>query len=217
MELVYRPLAATIKAAVRVMGWRILVAGGDVIPHSGAAVIACNHVSYLDPVMLGLATDRRGRLPRFLAKRELFAMPVFGAMLREMRHVPVDRRGAAAQSLPEGVARLREGHLVAVFPEATIRTEFDPANGKTGAARLAVEAGVPLIPMGVWGGQAIATKGEKIQLRRRVPLAIHVGEPLWPAPGEDAQALTWRLMVRIGELAKSAREAVEGRTGSATP
>lgn len=209
MELIYRPLAETVKMTVRAMGWRVLIANGEVVPRSGAAVIACNHVSYLDPVMLGLATERQGRLPRFLAKRELFGVPVFGAMLRQMRHVPVDRRGAAAQSLPEGVRRLRDGHVVAVFPEATIRPEFDPANGKTGAARLAMQAEAPLIPMGLWGGQAIASKGEKVHLRRGVPLAIHLGEPLWPDGGEDPHAFTWRMMVRIGELAKDARAAAE--------
>lgn len=213
MDLIYRPLAEVIKASVRLMGWRVLVHNVEAVPLSGAAVIACNHVSYLDPVMLGLATERRGRLPRFLAKRELFSVPVFGAMLRQMRHVPVDRRGAAAESLPEGVARLREGHLVAVFPEATIRTVFDPANGKTGAARLATQAGVPVVPMGVWGGHAVATKGERIRVRRRVALAVHLGEPMTPAQGEDPQAFTWRVMECIGELAAQARAAAEAHAG----
>lgn len=209
MEPVYRPLAETIKTAVRLMGWRVAIDNAEAIPAQGPAVLACNHVSYLDPVMVGLATDRRGRLPRFLAKRELFTVPVFGGMLRQMRHVPVDRRGSAAQSLPEGVTRLREGDLVVVFPEATIRSVFDPANGKTGAARLAIEAGVPLIPVGLWGGQAIATKGDKIHPRRGLPLAVHVGEPLWPVGSQDAQALTLRLMTRIGELAEAARATAE--------
>lgn len=211
MDVIYRPLAEVIKTSVRLMGWRVLVHNEEVVPLAGPAVVACNHVSYLDPVMLGLATERRGRLPRFLAKRELFSVPVFGWMLRQMRHVPVDRRGPAAQSLPEGVARLREGHLVAVFPEATIRTVFDPVNGKTGAARLAMQADVPLIPMGVWGGQAIATKGEPVHPRRRVPLAIYLGQPMAAAPDEDPQAFTWRVMECIGRLAEQARAEVEAR------
>lgn len=211
MELVYRPLAETIKTAVRLMGWQVIVENAEAIPAEGPAVLACNHVSYLDPVMVGLAADRRGRLPRFLAKRELFTVPVFGGMLRQMRHVPVDRRGSAAHSLPEGVTRLRQGDVVVVFPEATIRPLFDPANGKTGAARLAIEAGVPLIPVGLWGGQAIATKGDKIHARRGLPLVVRVGEPLWPVGNQDAQALTRRLMTRIGELAEAARATGEAQ------
>lgn len=209
MELVYGPLAETVKAAVRVMGWRLVVDNGEVVPREGPAVLACNHVSYLDPIMVGLATERRGRLPRFMAKRELFGVPVFGALLRQMRHVPVDRRGAAARSIPDAVTRLAEGHVLVIFPEATIRPAFDPANGKSGAARLAMDAGVPLIPVGLWGGQALATKGDKIHARRGVTLAVFLGEPLWPQDGEDAKALTWRLMSRIGELADAARAAVE--------
>lgn len=209
MELVYRPLAQTVKATVRVMGWRLVVDNGDVLPRHGPAVLACNHVSYLDPVMVGLATERHGRLPRFMAKRELFGVPVFGAMIRQMRHVPVDRRGAAARSLPEAVERLAEGELLAVFPEATIPEVFDPANAKSGAARLAMDAGVPLIPVGLWGGQALATKGDKIHLRRGVTLAVFLGEPMSPRDGEDAKALTRRLMTRIGELADAARVAVD--------
>lgn len=205
MEPIYRPLAVVVKATVRVMGWRLLVDNPAGIPTGGAALLACNHVSYLDPIMLGLAVERRGRLPRYMAKRELFEVPVFGAMLRQMRHVPVDRQGEAARALDEGVERLRQGHLLGVFPEATIRPAFDPANGKTGAARLALATGAPLIPVGLWGGQAIATKGDAIHPRRGLPLAVHVGEPVEPHVGEDAAALTWRLMERIGELADAAR------------
>jgi 1-acyl-sn-glycerol-3-phosphate acyltransferase len=210
MEPIYRPLAGVVKATVRAMGWRLLVDNAEGIPSRGAGLLACNHVSYLDPIMLGLAVERQGRLPRFLAKRELFEVPVFGAMLRQMRHVPVDRVGDAARALDAGVERLREGHLLCVFPEATIRPSFDPANGKTGAARLALATGASLIPVGVWGGQAIATKGDVIHARRGLPLAVHVGEPLEPYVGEDAAALTWRLMERMGELAQKARAAVEG-------
>jgi 1-acyl-sn-glycerol-3-phosphate acyltransferase len=205
MEPIYRPLAVVVKATVRVMGWRLLVDNAEGIPADGAALLACNHISYLDPIMLGLAVEQRGRLPRFMAKRELFEVPVFGAMLRQMRHVPVDRTGAAALALDEGVRRLEQGYLLGVFPEATIRATFDPANGKTGAARLALASGAPLIPVGLWGGQAIATKGDAIHAQRRLPLAVHVGEPIEPYIGEDASGLTWRLMERIGELAVAAR------------
>lgn len=213
MEAVYGPLAVAVKATVRVMGWRVLVDNEAAIPAAGPAVVASNHVSYLDPVMLGLATDRRGRLPRFLAKRELFERPVFGAMLRQMRHVPVDRRGAAGLAIDEGVERLRQGFLVAVFPESTIRPVFDPANAKTGAARLAIAAAVPIVPVGLWGGQVIATKGEPLRLRRGVPLAMHVGEQLVPDEGEDPRALTLRLMRRIGELTAAARAHTESTRG----
>lgn len=213
MEPIYRPLAVVVKTAVRVMRWRVLIDHNDGIPAEGPAILACNHVSYLDPIMLGLAVERRGRLPRYMAKRELFEVPVFGAMLRQMRHVPVDRRGDAARSLDAAVERLREGYVLGVFPEATIRPVFDPANGKTGAARLALATGAPLIPVGLWGGQAIATKGDSLHPRPGLPLAVHVGEPVDSFVGEDATALTWRLMEQIGVLADQARSRIAAASG----
>jgi 1-acyl-sn-glycerol-3-phosphate acyltransferase len=214
MEPVYRPIAVTAKSLLRLMGWRLLVTNGDVVPREGAAVVACNHVSYLDPIMLGLALERHGRLPRFLAKRELFQTRVLGPMLRQMRHVPVDRRGVPGVSLPAAVERLRQGDIVAVFPESTIHVRVDPASGKTGAARLATEAGVPLLPVGLWGGQAIASKGEPLRASRGAPLSVHFGEPLTAEPDEDPRALTWRLMLRIGELADAAEREVAGARGA---
>lgn len=209
MEPIYRPVAGLVKATVMVMGWRVLVTGKEHVPETGPAVVACNHVSYLDPIMVGLATEQRGRLPRFLAKRELFEIPVFGWVLRQMKQVPVDRKGAASVAYRDGIERLRQGYLLAVFPEATIRPEFDPANGKSGAARLALTSGVPLIPMAVWGGQAVATKGERVRGGRKAPLAMHIGAPVVPEPDEGPHDLTWRLMLRIGELAKAAQAEVE--------
>lgn len=209
MEVIYRPLAVGVKTVVRVMGWRVLVDNIEGIPRHGPVVVACNHVSYLDPIMVGLAVEKRGRLPRFMAKRELFTIPVFGAALRQMQHVPVDRQGAAAAAFPEGIARLQQGHLLALFPEATIRPQFDPANGKTGAARLAIESGAPLLPVGLWGGQAISTKGDKVRLRRRLPLGVSVGALMSAQEDEDAAQLTRRLMEQIGQLADHARAATE--------
>jgi 1-acyl-sn-glycerol-3-phosphate acyltransferase len=205
MEPIYRPIALVLKALIKVMGWRFLITGQSRIPAAGPAVLACNHISYVDPVMIGLAADRQGRLIRFLAKIELFEMPIWGRMMRQMRHIPVDRHGAGGGSAFEhAVDRLRSGHLVGVWPEATISTSFVPAEGKTGAARMAMAAGVPLIPVALWGGQRIHTKNRPRTMRRGVVLAVRVGEPVAYDPDEDPRAVTDRLMAAISELVSQA-------------
>jgi 1-acyl-sn-glycerol-3-phosphate acyltransferase len=205
MEPIYRPIALLLKAIVRVMGWRLLLSGQDRIPPSGPAVLACNHISYIDPVMIGLAADRQGRLIRFLAKIELFEIPIWGRMMRQMRHIAVDRHGAGGgTAFEQAVDRLRSGYLVGVWPEATISTSFVPAEGKTGAARMAMAAGVPLVPVGLWGGQRIHTKNRPRTMRRGVALAVRVGAPVAYEPDEDPGVVTDRLMAAIAELVEQA-------------
>lgn len=200
MGPVYRAVAAIVKGVLSLMRWRLSVAGASRIPADGAAVLACNHVSYLDPVMLGCAADRRGRAVRFLAKEELFSKPGFGWLLRTVRQIPVDRYGHPEHVLGPAVSALREGHLVGMFPESTISVSFVPGNGKTGAARIAMDAGVPLVPVALWGGQRISTKNRRLNLQRGVALTVRVGEPVPYEEDEDPKVVTKRLMAALSEL-----------------
>lgn len=184
----------------RLLGFRFDVRGVDNIPSTGAAVLAANHVSYLDFMFVGLAAHRRGRrLVRFLAKRAVFAHPVGGPLMRGMRHIPVDR-SAGADAYAAAVDALRRGELVGVFPEQTIARSFVPRPMKTGAARMAIEAGVPIIPVAVWGGQRVWTTGRRPKPHPRVPISVWVGEPLHAQPDESAADLTARLQTRLREL-----------------
>ena len=124
--------------------------------------------------------------------------------MRAMQHIPVDRKaGTAAFDL--AVRALKDGEVVGVFPEATISTSFTVKDLKAGAARMAVQAGVPIIPAAVWGGQRIATKGHKVVLRRGVPVTVILGEPIVAEPGEKAQSLLRRTRAAMEALLDEAQ------------
>ncbi|MDQ4085504.1 MAG: 1-acyl-sn-glycerol-3-phosphate acyltransferase [Actinomycetota bacterium] len=184
----------------RALDLRIDVNGAERIPRAGGAVLASNHVSYLDFIFCGLAGVERGRLTRFMAKQEVFANPVAGPLMRGMHHIPVDR-AAGAGSFRRAADALRAGELVGVFPEATISRSFTVKEVKTGAVRLAQQSGTPLIPVALWGGQRLFTKDLPRDLRTRGrPLSIAVGEPMAAPPDEHPGRLTDALRERMQEL-----------------
>jgi 1-acyl-sn-glycerol-3-phosphate acyltransferase len=177
-ELVYPPVVAAAKGMFRVLDMRISIEGDEHVPRTGGAVLASNHVSYLDFIFCGLGAQASKRLVRFMAKHEVFANRVAGPLMRGMRHIPVDR-GSGAGSYQAAVQALRDGEIVGVFPEATISRSFTVKDLKTGAGRMAAEAGVPMVPMVVWGTQRLWTKGRPRQLtRRHTPISIVIGEPM---------------------------------------
>ena len=150
-------VAVLVKSQHRLLGRSLSVTGLEHLPLDGAVILACNHVSFADPLILGMAVERRGRAIRYLAKRELFDHPLLRPILTSTKQIPVDRRGDAAASLVEAERALREGAVVAIFPEATIpRAGQPPKEPKTGAARLAMATGALLIPVATWGGQQVS-------------------------------------------------------------
>ncbi|HUH06807.1 MAG TPA: lysophospholipid acyltransferase family protein [Egibacteraceae bacterium] len=204
MDLVYQPVVRIIIGAHRAMGWRVAISGAEHIPRAGSAVIASNHVGYLDFTFLGYGPRERGRLIRFLAKSEVFRHPIAGPLMRGMRHIPVDRSGRAQEAMAASLDALRRGEVIGLFPEGTISRSFVPAAARSGAARLAMQAGAPLVPAAVWGSQRLLTKGRPRNLQRGVAISVRYGEPVAYAPGEDAAEVTARLMDRIGELVDAA-------------
>jgi 1-acyl-sn-glycerol-3-phosphate acyltransferase len=152
------------------------------IPTSGGAVIAINHTGYLDFMLAGLPTYQQGlgRKVRFMAKQEVFDHKITGPIMRSLRHIPVDRASGSA-SYEAAVRNLKDGEFVGVYPEATISRSFEIKEFKSGAARMAVEAGVPIIPHVVWGAQRVWTKDHPKKLwRPKVPIVIIVGEAIEP-------------------------------------
>ncbi|UMP02605.1 1-acyl-sn-glycerol-3-phosphate acyltransferase [Amycolatopsis sp. EV170708-02-1] len=199
-ELVYPPVIMAAKLMFRVLDNRIRVEGTEHIPSSGGAVIACNHVSYLDFIFCGLGAQPAKRLVRFMAKKEIFSNRIAGPLMRGMHHISVDR-GAGLASYREAVERLKAGEVVGVFPEATISRSFTVKDIKSGAVRMAAEAGVPVVPMALWGTQRLWTKGRPKDLtKRHVPISILVGEPMHPKADEDAEVLSKDLRVRMSAL-----------------
>jgi 1-acyl-sn-glycerol-3-phosphate acyltransferase len=139
-----------------------------------------------------------------MAKAAVFHHWFSGPFMRAMQHIPVDRKAGAA-AFESAVRALKDGEVVGVFPEATISTSFTVKDLKAGVARMAVDAGVPVVPAAVWGGQRIATKGHKVQWRRGVPVTVILGEPLMPEPGEKPQALLRRTRAAMEALLDEAQ------------
>jgi 1-acyl-sn-glycerol-3-phosphate acyltransferase len=201
-----RPYRFVIRLALvvfRLFGFRFDIRGSEHVPATGGAIICSNHVSFFDFTFLGLGALPQHRLVRFMAKSSVFAHWFAGPFMRAMQHIPVDRKAGAA-AFESAVRALKDGEVVGVFPEATISTSFTVKDLKAGAARMAVDAGVPIIPAAVWGGHRIATKG-KVQLRRGVPITVVLGEPIVPAPGEKAQPLLRRTKAAMEALLDEAQ------------
>ena len=209
-EPTYTPVIAVALAVFRGLGIRLHITGEDLVPRTGGAVMAINHVGYLDFTFAGLAARKNKRLVRFMAKQEVFTHKIAGPLMRGMKHIPVDRFGGAAQSYQAAVQALRAGEIVGVFPEATISQSFELKEFKTGAARMAMEADVPLLPCVIWGSQRILTKGRKKDLTRGTPVRIVVGEPFSPTPGSDPVAVTAELKARMQLLLDEARATYAG-------
>ncbi|MDJ0359777.1 lysophospholipid acyltransferase family protein [Rhodococcus sp. H29-C3] len=191
MEPVYRSVIGIARVVFALEGLKFKVVGEENIPATGGAVIAVNHTGYLDFTYAGIPPRRVKRYIRFMAKKEVFDNKISGPIMRSLKHIPVDR-GAGADSYKAAVADLRNGELVGVYPEATISRSFEIKEFKSGAARMAIEAGVPIIPTVIWGAQRVWTKGFPKRLgRTNTPISIAVGKPIEPVgpPSELTEKL----------------------------
>ncbi|WP_110180835.1 lysophospholipid acyltransferase family protein [Nocardioides solisilvae] len=196
-DLTYRPIVLSALTGFKLLGQRFDVQGTEHMPRSGGALIAYNHVGYLDFIYGGLAAHLAGRrLVRFMAKKEVFDHGIGGPVMRSMHHIPVDR-GDGVASFHHAVEYLRAGELVGIFPEATISRAMELKEFKSGAVRIAAEAGVPVVPVVLFGTQRIYTKDHPKDFSRGKTIAITVGAPFHPT-GEDAAAETAELRRRMG-------------------
>jgi 1-acyl-sn-glycerol-3-phosphate acyltransferase len=197
-DVTYPPIIVTAKAAFRLLGQRFRMSGTEHVPREGGVLLVFNHVSYLDFIYGGLAAHPSGRLVRFMAKREIFDHAVGGPVMRSMHHIEVDR-GEGIASFHAAVDHLRRGEAVGIFPEATISRAMELKEFKTGAVRIAAAAGVPLLPVVLWGTQRMVTKDHPRDFSRGKTIAIRVGEPLHPT-GADPAAETAELKAVMGRL-----------------
>jgi 1-acyl-sn-glycerol-3-phosphate acyltransferase len=198
VDISYPITIAAARAWFRLGDIRIRMTGEQHIPTTGGALLAINHVSFVDYVMAGYPAAERGRLTRFMAKKEVFEHPVGGPVMRSFHHISVDRE-AGQESMEVAARRLREGEVVGIFPEATLSRSFLIKPLKTGAVRIAADAGVPLIPIVLFGTQRILTKGRRIDLSRHKTIAIEVGAPMHPT-GEDPVAETAALQTTMEQM-----------------
>ncbi|WP_243226165.1 1-acyl-sn-glycerol-3-phosphate acyltransferase [Microbacterium sp. CIAB417] len=193
--------------------------GREKLPREGAYVLAPNHYSEFDPLIVAAAVWRLGRAPRFMAKESLFRVPVVGAALRATGMIPVARASsasAAKQTMAQSTELVEHGRGVIVYPEGTLTRDpaLWPMRGKSGAVRLALAGDIPLIPMAQWGTQDIMGRYEKgLKLwPPRKPVRIIIGDPIdlsdLRGRAGDATALneaTARLMDAITALLEQIR------------
>lgn len=190
MEMVVPPLVAA-------NGTKITYQGLQNIPERGGALVALNHTSYVDWLPASLAAYQRRRRLRFMIKAEMQDVRAVNYVIKHAKLIPVDRsHGSDAYAV--AVRELKRGELVGLHPEATISRSFELRPFKTGTARLALEAQVPVIPMIVWGAQRIWPKDHRPQLfRNKVPITVAAGAPLQPRGSAD------ELNARLRETMKS--------------
>ncbi len=184
------------------------ITGMENLPESGAAILASNHRSYLDPLVVSFLSNQRGRPARFLAKKEVTDAPIVGALATALGAIRVDRGSGSETPMLEAARALKGGELIAVFPQGTIprgQQFFDPVlQGRYGAVRLALASGTPLVPVGVWGTEKAWPRSSRVpyvlNLADPPKVSIAVGEPFFPDDDEDVDAATVDLMARIAEL-----------------
>jgi len=179
---VFWPMAGIVVPLVSAIA-RFRFTDAQKLPAHGAYIIAPNHYSEIDPLIVGAALWRLGRAPRFLAKASLFDVPIVGWFLRKSGQVPVERAGGSRGGTPLAAARqiVDNGHIVIVYPEGTLTRDPDlwPMRGKSGAARIALDHGIPVIPMAHWGTQQVMARyAKKISLFPRKTITLSFGDPI---------------------------------------
>lgn len=197
------PLVRTIASVASRPDYR----GRSTVPREGGLILAANHLANVDPVLLARFVLELGRIPRFLAKHALFETPVVGTVLSGARQIPVYReRPDAADALSAAVEALRDGEWVVIYPEGTWTTDPDgwPMLARTGVARLALAAGVPVMPVAQWGAQDVIGPGWRVRPRRLysvlagAPMDLTRDRRAAGSPGAEVwSSLTSEVMCRI--------------------
>ncbi|MGC4747156.1 lysophospholipid acyltransferase family protein [Micromonospora sp. DT201] len=187
--------------------WR----GQEHLRRDGGMIIVANHISHADPLVSAHFIHDAGRWPQYLGKASLFRVPVVGWLLRQCRQIPVERGTIdAVRSLDSLVAALNEGGAVVIYPEGTTTREPDlwPMKAKTGAARLALATGAPVVPLVMWGPERLFDpRTSRVNLRPRIPVTVVAGEPIDLSRWADAQPtratleeMTDTIMVRLRDM-----------------
>jgi 1-acyl-sn-glycerol-3-phosphate acyltransferase len=179
-EPFFRLAEFVVPSVVAMNGTRLTFRDLENIPARGGALIALNHTSYVDWMPASLAAKERRRRLRFMIKAEMADVKAVNYVIKHAKLIPVDRRmGHDAYAV--AVERLREGELIGLHPEATISRSYELREFKRGAARMALEAQVPIVPLIVWGAHRIWPKDHpKKLIRNKVPITVAAGRPLLP-------------------------------------
>jgi 1-acyl-sn-glycerol-3-phosphate acyltransferase len=206
VDLVYPPVIVLVKSFWKYLGFNFDFQGQDNVPRKDGAILAINHTSYLDFALAGTAALPAKRYVRFMAKKELFDNKVAGPLLRGMHHINVDRSNGSA-SFVAALRALKSGEIIGIFPEGTISTSFEIKGLKSGAVRLAIGAGVPVIPTIVWGGQRVYTKGVKPSFKRsKIPVTVSFGDPITYSRDTDVEVAETHLREVMIQMLRDVQE-----------
>jgi 1-acyl-sn-glycerol-3-phosphate acyltransferase len=192
--------------ACRLLGilvFRIRCRGREFVPPSGGALVLSNHQSHLDPVLIGLASDRR---LNYLARDTLFKFAPFRWLINSLDAIPLDREGLGLAGLKETLKRLKRGELVLIFPEGTRTRDGEVGRLKPGFCALARRAGVPLVPVAIDG--AFDSWPRSNLLPSAAVIHIQFGEPLAPSQIArfDDRELVEEMARRIRDCHAQARQ-----------
>jgi 1-acyl-sn-glycerol-3-phosphate acyltransferase len=216
----YRLAVAVVKPLLLVFTrrqWR----GGEHIPRAGGVIIAANHISYVDPLMVCHFVYEHGRLVRFLAKQSLFEVPFIGKVFRGTSQIPV-RRGTAdaAAALTAAVDAIHRGECVLIYPEgtATRDPQLWPMVARTGIARLALTTGAPVIPIAQWGAQRVLPyPSKRPRLLPRATIRMVAGPPVDLSRFEGKEQTSEILREATDEIMRRIVEQLEELRGEPAP
>jgi 1-acyl-sn-glycerol-3-phosphate acyltransferase len=214
----WRRFAVAVVKPVMTIWTRRTWTGMEHLAGEGGVILVPNHISHADPLVSAHFIYDAGRWPQYLGKASLFRVPILGWVIRKARQIPVERGTLdAARSLESLVAAIKDGGAVVIYPEGTTTREPDlwPMRGKTGAARLALTTGAPVIPIAMWGPEKIFDpRTKKLSLRPRIPVTVTAGPPVdlsrWAgAPPSKAvlDEMTDTIMLRVRDLLAEIRDA----------
>ena len=214
MEPVYTSVIGLARTLFAGQGLKFTLLGEDNVPRTGGAVVMMNHLSYMDFTYAGFPARKHKRLIRFMAKKEVFDNKISGPLMRAMKHIAVER-GNGAASYRAAVDALKAGEIVGIFPEETISRSFELKSFKSGGVRMAKEAGVPILPMIIWGSQRVWTKGKPKRMgRTNTPITVAVGEPMHDDEALSPEENTERVKAVMKTMLDEIRAAYPKLSGS---
>jgi 1-acyl-sn-glycerol-3-phosphate acyltransferase len=217
---IWRFLAALVIPLMGALS-KITIVDGQKAPRSGPFILAPNHYSEIDPLVIGVAMWKVGRMPRFLAKASLFTIPVLGAIMRRSKQVPVERAGAVRGSDPLAAARqiTEHGLAVIIYPEGTLTRDPDywPMRGKLGAVRMALDAGIPIIPVAHWGTQLVLPRYGKLSLFPRKKIVVKYGDEVDLSPYRGKPINTALLAAATNVVMNDITDLLEDLRGEKAP
>lgn len=219
-RLTYRSIVLALRPPFTVMTRRDWAGEQHLPPPGVGCLVAANHLSMVDPLVVAHFLHDNGRPPRFMAKASIFDVPLAGGLLRKVGQIPVHRESAnASLSVQGAVDAVRAGECVVVYPEATLTRDpaLWPMRGKTGVARIALEAGCPVVPLAHWGAQRMLAPYTKVPHLLPPPLmTVRAGAPVdlgglaGPRSARALREATDRIMAAIVGL-------LEGIRGESAP